>query len=102
MRTRCHRSLLHRYLKTSAGVPPAGASLMVRLVPDVRHGPNGRTSLDRRMKHARFLPVFYARKRLVWTDYHASRVGDYEECSPRERFLATASIPVRPIFAGHR
>src|SRR4051794_13677193 len=45
MRTRCHRSLLHCYPITKAGVPAGRRFLMVRLVPDVRHGPNGWRSL---------------------------------------------------------
>src|SRR3954470_20214835 len=84
--------------KTTAGVPPAGASLMVRLVPDVRHGPNGRTSLDRRLKHAQFLHVFYARKCLVWTENHASAPADYEQCSPRKRSPSWRSVPVHPYI----
>src|SRR5688572_19890421 len=68
-------------LKTTTGVPPADASPMVRLVPDVRHGPNGRTSLDGRMSNDRFLPIFYARNRLIWTLNHASYSRNYEHCS---------------------
>src|SRR5262247_1017985 len=59
------RSLLHRYLQTTAGVPPADAFPIVRLVPDVRHGPNGRRSVDGRTSNDRFMTISSGRKQII-------------------------------------
>ncbi len=62
VRTRCHRSLLHRYPITKAGVPAGRRHFMVRPVPDVRHGPNGWRSLYGWMMNRRIFPILIGQR----------------------------------------
>src|SRR5215467_12178972 len=62
------RSLLHICLKTRTGVPTGQRVSMVRLVPDVRHGPNGWSYIDGWTMNDRFFTILGDTSCLIWAN----------------------------------